>query len=42
MGWKSGQVAFSFPPPMQLDPILPEMEDEEEGGAEGSSEAECS
>ena len=25
-----GQVAFSFPPPSQLEPLLPEMDDDEE------------
>ena len=34
MAWKSGQVAFSFPPPTQLEPILPEMEEDDEEGLE--------
>ena len=32
----SGQVAFSFPPPSQLEPLLPDMEDDDEAeGKEG-------
>lgn len=31
-----GQVAFSFPPPSQLEPLLPDMEDDDEAeGKEG-------
>eukprot|EP00434_Breviolum_minutum_P018272 symbB.v1.2.016121.t1/scaffold1220.1/size130986/6 len=35
-----GQVAFSFPPPSQLEPLLPDMEDDDEAeGKEGEESA---